>query len=111
MLEYFADRLGPFPYAKLAQVQSTIRYLGMENASAIFYAEAELQGPDVDEFPVAHRDRPPVVGQLRDACGLGTTSGCRRALPPTSTRSSTSTSTGRRLCPGAWPRESRRSSS
>jgi len=54
MLEYFADRLGPFPYAKLAQVQSTIRYLGMENASAIFYAETELQGPDVDEFPVAH---------------------------------------------------------
>jgi aminopeptidase N len=54
MLEYFADRLGPFPYAKLAQVQSTIRYLGMENASAIFYAETELQGPGVDEFPVAH---------------------------------------------------------
>ena len=54
MLEYFADRLGPFPYAKLAQVQSTIRHLGMENASAIFYAETELQGPNVDEFPVAH---------------------------------------------------------
>ena len=54
MLEYYADRLGPFPYTKLAQVQSTTRYLGMENASAIFYAEAELQGSDVDEFPVAH---------------------------------------------------------
>jgi aminopeptidase N len=26
----------------------------MENASAIFYAETELQGPNVDEFPVAH---------------------------------------------------------
>jgi hypothetical protein len=54
MLEYFADLLGPYPYSKLAQVESTIRYSGMENASAIFYAEAELQGPNVDEFPVAH---------------------------------------------------------
>lgn len=54
MLEFFASRLGPFPYSKLAQVQSTTRYLGMENASAIFYAETELQGPNVDEFPVAH---------------------------------------------------------
>ena len=54
MLEYYSDRLGPFPYGKLAQVQSTSRYAGMENAGAIFYGEAELQGPNVDEFPVAH---------------------------------------------------------
>lgn len=54
MMEYYADLLGPYPYSKLAQVQSTIRYAGMENASAIFYAETELQGPNVDEFPVAH---------------------------------------------------------
>jgi aminopeptidase N len=54
MMEYYADLLGPYPYSKLAQVQSTIRYAGMENASAIFYAETELQGSNVDEFPVAH---------------------------------------------------------
>lgn len=54
MMGYYADVLGPYPYGKLAQVQSTIRYAGMENSSAIFYAETELQGPDVDEFPVAH---------------------------------------------------------
>jgi aminopeptidase N len=54
MLEYYSDRLGPFPYAKLAQVQSTSRYAGMENAGAIFYAEAEFEGRNVDEFPVAH---------------------------------------------------------
>jgi aminopeptidase N len=54
MMQYYADLLGPYPYGKLAQVQSTIRYAGMENASAIFYAETELQGPHVDEFPVAH---------------------------------------------------------
>jgi aminopeptidase N len=54
MLEYYADLLGPYPYSKLAQVQSTTRYAGMENASAIFYAERELQGSEADEFPVAH---------------------------------------------------------
>jgi aminopeptidase N len=54
MLEYYADLLGPYPYGKLAQVQSSTRYAGMENSSAIFYAEGELHGPDVDEFPVAH---------------------------------------------------------
>jgi aminopeptidase N len=54
MMEYYADLLGPYPYGKLAQVQSTIRYAGMENSSAIFYGETELQGPNVDEFPVAH---------------------------------------------------------
>jgi aminopeptidase N len=54
MMEYYAKVLGPFPYSKLAQVQSTTRYAGMENASAIFYAEDQLRGPDVDEFPVAH---------------------------------------------------------
>jgi len=54
MMEFYSDLLGPYPYSKLAQVQATIRYAGMENASAIFYAETELQGPNVDEFPVAH---------------------------------------------------------
>jgi aminopeptidase N len=54
MLEYYADLLGPDPYSKLAQVQSTTRYAGMENSSAIFYAEGELHGADADEFPVAH---------------------------------------------------------
>jgi aminopeptidase N len=54
MLDFYADLLGPYPYSKLAQVQSTTRYAGMENSSAIFYAEGELHEPDADEFPVAH---------------------------------------------------------
>ena len=35
----FARLVGPFPYEKLAHLQSSTRYGGMENASAIFYAD------------------------------------------------------------------------
>lgn len=39
ILRFFEERLGPYPYDKLANVQSTTRYGGMENASSIFYSE------------------------------------------------------------------------
>ncbi|MEE8585352.1 MAG: M1 family metallopeptidase, partial [Acidobacteriota bacterium] len=39
IVEFFESRLGPFPYAKLANVQSLTRFGGMENAGSIFYAE------------------------------------------------------------------------
>lgn len=39
ILEFFSDWIGEYPYAKLAHVQSTTRYGGMENASNIFYYE------------------------------------------------------------------------
>lgn len=39
IVEFFESRLGPFPYAKLANVQSKTRFGGMENAGSIFYAE------------------------------------------------------------------------
>jgi aminopeptidase N len=54
VLETFSDLVAPFPYEKLAQVQSSVRYGGVEYASAIFYAEKGLQGPDVREAPVPH---------------------------------------------------------
>ena len=38
IVEFFARTVAPFPYEKLAHVQSFTRYGGMENASAIFYA-------------------------------------------------------------------------
>lgn len=44
MMEFFAARFGAYPYAKLALVQSSTRYGGMENANAIFFAEKSL-GP------------------------------------------------------------------
>jgi aminopeptidase N len=37
VLHWFIDHVGPYPYAKLANVQSKTRYGGMENAGNIFY--------------------------------------------------------------------------
>jgi aminopeptidase N len=39
MMKFFATMIGDFPYGKLALVQSATRFGGMENASAIFFAE------------------------------------------------------------------------
>ena len=47
ILRFFEEKLGPYPYAKLANVQSSTRYGGMENASSIFYSEqAVADGQD-----------------------------------------------------------------
>jgi aminopeptidase N len=54
MVDFFADVVGPYPYEKLAHIQSSTRFGGMENASAIFYAEQALaQGRDI-EGTVSH---------------------------------------------------------
>jgi aminopeptidase N len=53
-LRYFLTVLGPFPFSKLANVQSTTRYGGMENASAIFYDENSVSGTRRQEAWVAH---------------------------------------------------------
>ena len=42
ILAFYDSLFGPFPYEKLAHVQSTTRYGGMENASAIFYGEETI---------------------------------------------------------------------
>lgn len=52
--EAFQAVVGPFPYARLAHVQSRTRYGGMENASAIFYAEAAWAGRRMGEGVVRH---------------------------------------------------------
>jgi aminopeptidase N len=54
VLQFFTNLIGPFPYEKLAQVQSTTRYGGMENASAIFYSEKSFQSFPISEDPVPH---------------------------------------------------------
>ncbi|MFC2097546.1 M1 family aminopeptidase [Bacteroidota bacterium] len=41
---FFNDHIGPFAYAKLANVQSKTRFGGMENASCIFYSERAIRG-------------------------------------------------------------------
>ena len=53
-MEYFETKLGDFPYAKLANVQSTTRYGGMENATAIFYSERAVSDRQNDEPLLAH---------------------------------------------------------
>jgi aminopeptidase N len=54
MVDYYAGLIGPYAFEKLAHVQSATRFGGMENASAIFYAEDGLAaGRDV-EGTVAH---------------------------------------------------------
>ncbi len=54
MVQFFTSRFGAYPFAKLALVQSSTRYGGMENASAIFFAEKSL-GPTRDiEATTAH---------------------------------------------------------
>src|SRR6478672_3808793 len=59
MLRFFSDYIGPYPYRKLANVQSKTIFGGMENASAIFYAEGSVTGDrkweDVYAHEIAHQ--------------------------------------------------------
>ncbi|QJD78402.1 M1 family metallopeptidase [Spirosoma rhododendri] len=56
ILEYFSNQIGPYSYEKLANVESTTVFGGMENASCIFYNEKVIVGrPDSDvEALLAH---------------------------------------------------------
>ncbi len=54
ILEFFSNLIGPYPFKKLAQVQSTTRYGGMENASSIFYSESLFQSWPALEVPAPH---------------------------------------------------------
>lgn len=54
ILKFFMDKIGPYPYAKLANVQSTTRFGGMENAGNIFYSENAVKGDRSAESLIAH---------------------------------------------------------
>ncbi len=58
-LQFYSTTIGPYPYEKLANVQSKTRYGGMENASAIFYAERAVTGRgrngDLFAHEIAHQ--------------------------------------------------------
>ena len=43
MVRHFATLVGPFPYEKLAHLQSQTRFGGMENATAIFYSDGAFR--------------------------------------------------------------------
>jgi len=50
----FEGMVGPFPYEKLAHLQSETRFGGMENASAIFYASQLFPSHRMSEGLIAH---------------------------------------------------------
>ena len=54
IVRFYASRIGPFPYEKLAHVHSSSRYGGMENASAIFYSDQAFRVRGVREGLIAH---------------------------------------------------------
>jgi len=54
ILRFFEKNLGPYPYEKLANVQSATRYGGMENAAAIFYSEESVADSKDDTPLLAH---------------------------------------------------------
>jgi aminopeptidase N len=54
MVDLYVSLFGPFPFEKLANVQSSTRFGGMENASVIFYSERAIAGRADFEGTVAH---------------------------------------------------------
>lgn len=54
ILNFFIGHIGPYSYRKLANVQSTTRYGGMENASNIFYYEKSITGKGGIDDLIAH---------------------------------------------------------
>jgi aminopeptidase N len=54
ILEFYAGLVGPYPYEKLALVESSTRFGGMENSSNIFFDENAYDGTGHLESTVAH---------------------------------------------------------
>ena len=54
ILSFYMNYIGPFPYKKLANVQSKTIFGGMENAGAIFYFENSVSGANNQETLIAH---------------------------------------------------------
>jgi aminopeptidase N len=54
IVDYFSHLIGPFPFPDLAHVESSTRYGGMENSTAIFYDEKRYAEKDLGEPIVAH---------------------------------------------------------
>jgi aminopeptidase N len=53
-LDFFSNNIAPYPYEKLANVQSTTLYGGMENAGNIFYYENSVTGKGNMEGLMTH---------------------------------------------------------
>lgn len=53
-VEFYSSNIAPFPFEKLANVQSKTIYGGMENAGCIFYSERSVTGKNDQERLFAH---------------------------------------------------------
>jgi aminopeptidase N len=53
-LAFYSELIGPYPYEKLANVQSKTIFGGLENAGCIFYAENSVTGQGRAENLMAH---------------------------------------------------------
>jgi len=54
IVSLFGALVGPFPYEKLAHLESSTRFGGMENASAIFYADQPFRKRTMTDGVIAH---------------------------------------------------------
>jgi aminopeptidase N len=54
IVDFYSRLVGTFPYEKLAHLQSSTRFGGMENASAIFYADQLFRTRGVSGELIAH---------------------------------------------------------
>jgi aminopeptidase N len=54
IVDFFSHLVAPFPYEKLAHLQSSTRFGGMENASAIFYADGGFRRNGTNAGTIAH---------------------------------------------------------
>jgi aminopeptidase N len=54
ILKFLSNYIAPYPYNKLANVESKTIYGGMENASCIFYEESSASSPQGAENLLAH---------------------------------------------------------
>jgi aminopeptidase N len=54
VLRFFSERIAPYPYEKLTQVEATTQMAAMENANTIFYSESLFYPMPVPENPVPH---------------------------------------------------------
>ncbi len=54
MVDFYTELVGPYPYEKLAHVESSTRFGGMENSSAIFYGRGGWEARRMGEGVIAH---------------------------------------------------------
>lgn len=54
ILPWFIDKIGPYAYGKLANVESKTIFGGLENANTIFYSESSVTGTRKSESLLVH---------------------------------------------------------